>query len=74
MKKDKNMKSMMTLADRAAARAAKAEAKLAKAEAKLAKAEAKLEAKRAKVEAKKKIYQTALAEAERLGAYHSTTA
>ena len=61
-------------AARAARRAAKAEAKLAKAEAKLAKAEAKLEARRAQVAAAKKIYESAVAEAQRCGAYDSELA
>jgi hypothetical protein len=63
------MKTMKTVANRTALRAAKAETRLAKAEAKLAKAEAKLEARKAKLAAAKKIYEAATAEAERIGVY-----
>ena len=48
-------------------RADKAERKLAKAEAKLLKTEAKLEARKAKLVAAKKIYESALAEANQQG-------
>ena len=68
------MKTMKTIANRAALRAAKAETKLAKAEAKLAKAEAKVEARKAKLVAAKKIHEAALVEAERIGVYSSESA
>lgn len=68
------MKSMKTIANRAAIRAAKAESKLAKAEAKLAKAEAKLETRKAKLAAAKKIHEAAVAEAERVGVHYRESA
>ncbi len=61
------MKTLITLADRAAVRAAKAETKLARAEAKLLKAEAKLASRKAKVEAARQIHQAVMNEARQLG-------
>ncbi len=63
------MKSIKTIANRAAIRAAKAETKVAKAEAKLAKAEAKVETRKAKLAAAKKIHEAAVAEAVRVGVH-----